>query len=208
MHRLLLPRRYSIQRILDAFVVTRFATITRGLRVPEPFDLVVGQGATITGSIQGARDVFLARDVVVRGNISSPGVTVVGANTLVEGEIEAGGDVFTQHGARIRGGVRCSARVRIVGSRIDGIIDALGDVEVGAESHVRTEIRTHGRILSLPAVVPEPMTSVEVAGIRRQPSTAPHAEAPAPMLVPVIRVPAQNDSPAVKELLQQEETIQ
>ncbi|MBI2078858.1 MAG: hypothetical protein HYT80_10910 [Euryarchaeota archaeon] len=144
-----MARRGSIHHYFDTFVVEPQATIKKGLRVPAGKDLVVGQGATITGSVDAAQSVFLSKNVVVRGSVRAANDIIVGAYTVVEGDVKAGGDVLALDGARVRGRVVAGGRARVIGSRIDGPVEARGDVEVRGEG-AALEIRAGGRVRSLP----------------------------------------------------------
>lgn len=144
-----MPARDPVRRILDAYIVEKDAVVDRGLKVPAERKLVVGNGATIVGGIRSEGRVYLGRDVVVRGPIRSAGDVVVGAKSRVEGDVESGTYVLVQEGAVVTGRVRCDGPVRIVGGRIDGPVDAGGDIEVRADASTH-ELKAGGRIRSLP----------------------------------------------------------
>lgn len=140
----------TLRRVHDAFVVARFATIQRGLHVPSGHDLIVGQGATIVGGIEGGRSVFLSQGVIVRGSIVAPIDVVVGAAARIEGDVEAGGNATILEAATVTGAVRASGRARIIAGHVLGGVEAAGDVEVRGQADL-ADIRAGGRIRSLPA---------------------------------------------------------
>lgn len=144
-----MKRQRNIHRYYDTYVVERYATVSRGLRSPPETDIVVGQGATVVGSIRAGGSVYLAKNVVVRGSVHATIDAVVGAACRVEGDVEAGGNVVALEGATIGGRVRAGARVRIIGARVEGPIEAAGDVEVRGEAQA-LNVKADGRVRSLP----------------------------------------------------------
>lgn len=144
-----MPARDPVRRVLDTFLVEAGALVDRGLKVPVERKLVVGNGATIVGTIRSDGRVYLGRDVVVRGSIHSVGDVVVGAQSRVEGDVESGTYVLLQEGAVVTGRVKCDGPVRIVGGQVDGTVVAGGDIEVRADASTH-ELKAGGRIRSLP----------------------------------------------------------
>jgi predicted acyltransferase (DUF342 family) len=133
----------------DSYVIERFATIKKGLRVPAQRDLVVGQGATIVGPIQAGANVFLAKNAIVRGSIETPFDVVVGSLARVQGDVRAA-NVLLLEGARVKGRVQATGRVRVIGAHVEGPIEAGGDVEVRGDAASQA-IHAGGRVRSLAA---------------------------------------------------------
>lgn len=157
-----MPAGPVVRHVLDAFVVERFATMQRGLQAAPEKDVVVGQGATIVGSVRGARSVYLSKDVIVRGSVAARIDVVVGSRARVEGSVQAGSDVLCLHDAAIRGDLACGGRARLHGGTVSGRIQAGGDVEVLGETRLH-EVRTGGRIRVLEAP-PDPGAREMVSG--------------------------------------------
>lgn len=133
----------------------RFATIRRGLRVPPERDLIVGQGATILGDIEGGGCVYLAKGAIVRGSVRAGLDVVVGSQVHVEGEVQARGNVLLLEGAQAGGSVRAAGRIRVIGAHVGGPVHALGDIEVRGDATL-IDVHAAGRVRSLWPMSAEP----------------------------------------------------
>lgn len=145
-----MPRKGTLRRILDAYVVPRYGTVKHGLSVPAGTDLIVGQGATIRGGVASQGRVFLAKAVVVGGPIESRGDVVIGANCRIEGNVRSETFILVQDGATILGALESKGGIRILGGRVTGTVSAGGDIEVRGNAQT-LDLKAGGRIRSLPA---------------------------------------------------------
>lgn len=132
------------------YIVEQRAVFARGLKVPFQYDLIVGHGAQVRGSIYGARNLHLASGSWVRGNVESGVDVVIGAGARVDGSVRAGGQLWILEGARVGGDAVAGGRIRIYGAHVQGLVRALGDLEVGGETTLN-EVAAGGRISTMPA---------------------------------------------------------